>query len=138
MSDNKSVPRERMKYNDWRIGHHPDEPQTIENWVFRRCFCGFLLIMTPAGDVWWLRARNTTQKIESLDGLYRALSTHCQYYKRPDQRRSALNAELEAAQKEIKELTALKNPASKTAPAHPTPTQPAPKAAPPSLKPAFI
>ena len=131
----------RLSSDGWRrIGHHPDEPQTIQSWVFRRCFCGFVLVMTGDGEVWWLRARNTTQRIESLDDLYRALSTSCRYYKRPEERRSALNAELQAARRQIKELTTPKAAAAVPQPQpapKPAAPQPTAKVGAPSVKPAL-
>jgi hypothetical protein len=103
---NTKLPRERIKHNDWRIGHHPDEPQMVQDWTFRRCFCGFVLIMTPAGEVYWLRARSNTQRVKTLDQLFYALATRCHFYRRPEDRRHILNFELELARRRIKELTA--------------------------------
>lgn len=106
MTNNNNKLRERIKADDWRVGHHPSDCVVIEDFTVRRCRCGFLLIMTPAGNIWWPPLYGGLQRIDSLGALLRALASRCPYYRHPDARRSALNAELEAARKRIKELTA--------------------------------
>lgn len=124
MSGNSQLPREYLH----KIGHHPADSVIIEGWTFRRCMCGMLLALSASGAVWWLKARASAQRIESLDQLYAALGSSCTYYRPPEARRSTLDAELRAARQKIKELTT-------SAPKAVVP-QPEPKVAPPAAKPA--
>jgi hypothetical protein len=39
----------QIKQPDHNGGHHPQQTDTIDGWTFKRCKCGFSLVMTPAG-----------------------------------------------------------------------------------------
>jgi hypothetical protein len=64
------------------VGHLPMTGDVIEGWTFRRCRCGFTLGMTPAGDVWWLKAVEPALRIGALAGLLAALNTRCRFHQR--------------------------------------------------------
>jgi len=66
------------------IGHLPVYVQEIEDWIFRRCRCGFTLALTPSGAIWWLRTTKGAMAINTFKALLRALNSNCWAHPRPE------------------------------------------------------
>jgi hypothetical protein len=70
------IDSQRM-WADFRGGHNPDRTDIINGWTFKRCRCGFSLVMTPTGEVWWLRVAEAPNLITDWYELFYALSRNC-------------------------------------------------------------
>src|SRR5215471_17164395 len=82
----------RKKFDDFEreltgghhIGHLPVYVTAIEGWTFRRCRCGFSLVLTPGGAIWWLRTTKDSVELKSFKLLLRALNSNCWAHPRPE------------------------------------------------------
>ena len=66
------------------IGHLPVYVVAIEGWTYRRCRCGFSLVLTPSSAIWWLRTTKDSMEIKSFKLLLLALNSNCWAHPRPE------------------------------------------------------
>lgn len=71
------------------IGHLPVYVQEIEGWIFRRCRCGFTLVLTPNGAILWLKITKPAIEINNFRSLLRALNSDCWAHPRPEPSKNA-------------------------------------------------